>query len=181
MKQTREVAKQGKFLDACDLEQVNVDTTVQPKAIDFPTDTRLYYKMIRTLGRLAKKAGLKARLTYVRKSKQLLIMQNRYAYAKQYKRSKMCEKKLKTIIGRVTRDITRKLDFCGSEVLREQMVQLLEQSVRLRNQTRTSVRKLYSIHEPHVECIAKGKAHKRYEFGCKVSVAVTNKSNWVGE
>ena len=83
MKQTREVAKQGKFLDACDLEQVNVDTTVQPKAIAFPTDTRLYDKMIRTLGRLEKKAGLKARLTYVRKSKQLLIMQNRYAYAKQ--------------------------------------------------------------------------------------------------
>ena len=179
LKQTLEVASRRKFLNPGDLEQVNVDTTVQPKAIAFPTDTRLYYKMIRILGRLAKKAGLEVRQSYVRKSKQLLIMQNRYAHARQYKRSRMCEKKLKTIMGRLTRDITRKLDFCGSEVLREQMVQLLKQSVRLRNQTRTSARKLYSIHEPHVECIAKGKAHKRYEFGCKVSVAVTNKSNWV--
>ena len=58
-------------------------------------------------------------------------------------------------MGRLTRDITRKLDFFGSEVLREQMVQLLEQAVRLGNQTKTSPKKLYSIHKPHVECIAK--------------------------
>jgi IS5 family transposase len=67
----------------------------------------------------------------------------------------MCEKKLKTIMGRVTLDITQKLDFCGSDVLREQMAQLLEQAVRLGNQTRRSPKKLYSIHELHVECIAK--------------------------
>ena len=118
LKQTLEVARRRKFLNPSDLDQVNVDTTVQPKAIAFPTDTRLYYKIIRILGRLAKKAGLEVRQSYVRKSKQLLIMQNRYAHARQYKRSRMCEKKLKTIMGRVTRDITRKLNFCGSEVLR---------------------------------------------------------------
>ncbi|MEI6684806.1 MAG: IS5/IS1182 family transposase, partial [Planctomycetota bacterium] len=79
MKQTLEVAKRRKFLDAGDLDLVNVDTTVQSKAIAFPTDTRLYYKMIRILGRLAKRTGLEVRQSYVRKSKQLLIMQNRYA------------------------------------------------------------------------------------------------------
>lgn len=179
LKQTLEVAKRRKFLKDQELDQVNVDTTVQPKAIAFPTDTRLHYKMIRSLGRMAKAAGLELRQSYVRMSKRLLIMQNRYAHARQYKRSRMCEKKLKTMMGRLARDITRKLDFCRSEVLRDQMGQLLEKAIRLGNQTRTSAGKMYSIHEPHVECIAKGKAHKRYEFGCKVSVAVTNKSNWV--
>jgi len=155
LKQTLEVAKRRKFLDAGDLDLVNVDTTVQPKAIAFPTDTRLYYRMIRTLGRLTKKTELEVRQSYVRTSKRLLIMQNRYAHARKYKHSKMCQKKLKTIMGRLTRDITRKLDFCGSDVLQEQMVQLLEQAVRLGNQTKTSPKKLYSIHKPHVECIAK--------------------------
>lgn len=179
LRQTLEVARQRKLMKSGEMEQVNVDTTVQPKAIAFPTDTRLYYKMILALGRLAKKGGIELRQSYVRISKRLQMMQSRYAHARQYKRSRMCEKKLKTILGRLTRDITRKLDFCRLEVAREKMSQLLEQAVRLGIQTRTSVRKLYSIHEPHVECIAKGKAHKRYEFGCKVSVAVTSKSNWV--
>jgi len=104
---------------------------------------------------LTKKTELEVRQSYVRTSKRLLIMQNRYAHARKYKHSKMCQKKLKTIMGRLTRDITRKLDFCGSDVLQEQMVQLLEQAVRLGNQTKTSPKKLYSIHKPHVECIAK--------------------------
>ena len=155
LKQILEVDKRRKFLDAGDLDLVNVDTTVQPKAITFPTDTRLYYKMTRTLSQLAKKAGLEVRQSYVRTSKRLLIMQNRYAQTRKNKYSKMCKKKLKTIMGRLTRDITRKLDFCGSDVLQEQMVQLLEQAVRLGNQTKTSPKKLYSIHKPHVECIAK--------------------------
>ena len=88
-------------MDGGDLDLVNVDMTVKPKTIAFPTDTKLYYKMTRTLGRLSKKTGLEVRQSYVSTSKRLLIMQNRYAHTRKYKHSKMCEKKLKTIMGKL--------------------------------------------------------------------------------
>lgn len=113
-------------MDAGYLDLVNVDTTVQPQAITFLTDTRLYYNMIRTLGRLIVKAWLKVRLNHIDTSKRLLIMQNRYAHAGKYKHFKMWQKNLKKKTGRLTRIINRKLDFCKSEVIREQMVQLLD-------------------------------------------------------
>jgi len=93
------------------------------------------------------------------------------------KRAKKEQKKLKTYLGRVTRDIERKIS--GNESLVSVFSDSLQKAKKLLEQTRTSKNKLYSIHAPEVECIAKGKAHKRYEFGCKVSVVSTSKDPFI--
>ena len=179
LKQTIDIAKQLKLLRHKDLCEVNVDTTVQPKAIAFPTDSRLYFKMTRVLVETARKAAILLRQSYVRVTKRLLFQQSQYARARQMNRARRCQKKLHTILGRLTRDISRKLTQCASVETRGYVESLLEQSNRLLNQTRSSSEKLYSIHEPHVECIAKGKAHKHYEFENKVSLVVTNRRSWI--
>ncbi len=156
------------------MNKINVDTTVQEKAIAFPTDVKLYYKMVQKLAKTAQRHGIKLRQSYIRVSKKILIKQSRYAHAKQYRRAGRETNKLKTILGRVVRDITRK-----SETAYPLLQELLYLANRLLDQSKHSKNKLYSIHEPHVECISKGKAHKRYEFGCKVSVASTSRDNWI--
>ena len=179
LKQTIDIAKELKLLEQKDLSEVNVDTTVQPKAIAFPTDSRLYFKMTRTLVKTARKVGILLRQSYARVTKRLLFQQGQYARARQMNRARKCQSKLHTILGRLTRDISRKVIQCNSVESRVYVEGLLEQSNRLLNQTRSSSNKIYSIHEPHVECIAKGKAHKRYEFGNKVSLVVTNRRSWI--
>ena len=178
LKQTIDTAKQKNLLKEKDLSKVNVDTTVQPKAIAFPTDSRLYFKMTRALVRCARKVGIVLRQSFVRVSKLALVMQGRCGHARQKNRSRKHQRKLHTILGRVTRDIGRKISQCSPGKTRDDLQELLKLSNQLLNQTRTSSPKLYSVHEPHVECIAKGKAHKRYEFGNKVSLVVTNSNNW---
>ena len=156
------------------LRRVTVDTTVQEKAIAFPTDARLYTKMLLRLVNLAKRGQIRLRQSYVRKAPQLLKQQGRYAHAKQFKRSHRCTQTLHTLLGRVVRDIRRK-----AQSVEERLGTFLERAEQLLAQTQKSKDKLYSIDAPEVECISKGKAHKRYEFGCKVSVALTNESNWI--
>ena len=151
-----------------------MDTTVQEKAVAFPTDARLYTKMLLRLVNLSKQRSLGLRQSYVRKAPQLLKQQGRYAHAKQYKRAGRCTKVLHTLLGRVVRDIRRQ-----SIPMDETLLVFLERAEKLLAQTQTSKDKLYSIDAPEVECISKGKAHKRYEFGCKVSVALTNEKNWI--
>ena len=156
-----------------DLKRVTVDTTVQPKAITFPTDAKLLYREIVRLGILARKHGVKLRQTYVRVGKEALIMAQRYAHAKQFKRHKRKVKFLRTRLGRVIRDIDRKIE--GDQQLEQIFAPELMLARRLRKQKRRQdTPKIYSLHAPEVECIAKGKAHKPYEFGCKVSVTTTN-------
>ena len=157
------------------LDKVNVDTTVQEKEIRFPTDPRLYHCMLETLVREAKSRKIKLRQSYVRLSKRALIMHGRYSHARQMKRAARETRRLKTMLGRVYRDIQRK---AGQEidVALQDKLQLAQ---RLLLQQRHDKRKLYSIHEPAVECIAKGKAHKKYEFGNKVGIVTTSRDNWV--
>jgi IS5 family transposase len=162
-----------------ELEKVNVDTTVQEKAIAFPTDARLYHKMRVALVRRAKSLGLMLRQNYRFKGKRLLAKQGRYAHARQMKRAAKMTRSLKTILGRVLRDIQRKAPSIQGRIADEPLRELLALAERLLAQERTSKNKLYSVHAPEVECIAKGKAHKRYEFGCKASVAATSKNNWI--
>src|SRR5690348_2128473 len=59
----------------------------------------------------------------------------------------------------------------GNEALREAFVRPLFLARRVEQERRQRGRKVYSLHAPEVECIAKGKAHRPYEFGVKVSVA----------
>jgi transposase, IS5 family len=162
-----------------EFQKVNVDTTVQEKAIAFPTDARLYHKMRAALVRRATALGITLRQNYRFKGKKLLAKQGRYTHARQMKRAAKMTRQLKTILGRVVRDIERKAPAIQGQIADELLRELLALAERLLEQTRTSKNKIYSVHAPEVECIAKGKAHKRYEFGCKASVATTSQSNWI--
>ena len=109
LKQTIAIAIQLKLLRQKDLSEVNVDTTVQPKAIAFPTDSRLNFKITRPLVKTSRKVGILLRQSYVRVTKRLLFQQGQYARARQMNRARRCQKKLHTILGRLTRDISPKL------------------------------------------------------------------------
>jgi IS5 family transposase len=176
---TIQAALAMKAIKPPELQQVNVDTTVQEKAIAFPTDARLYQKMRIALVRRAKQVGIHLRQSYRFTGKKLLFRQSRYAHARQMRRAAKMTRKLKTILGRVTRDIERKARRIKGQIADEPLRELLALARRLLVQERDSKEKVYSVHAPEVECIAKGKAHKRYEFGCKASVATTSKSNWI--
>jgi transposase, IS5 family len=174
LKETIEAGLRLKVIKPSELRRVNVDTTVQEKHIRFPTDARLYERMRQRLVKAARREGVALRQSYVRVGKLLLAQHSRYAHAKQFKRARRCTRKLRTILGRVIRDIERK-----SPDPSEEIGDLLALAKRLHLQKRCDKGKLYSVHAPEVECISKGKAHKRYEFGCKVALAVSSKGGWV--
>lgn len=173
-KETVRSASARKELKGKDFEQLNVDTTVQEKAISFPTDAKLYYKMLDELVTEANQRGIPLRQSYKYVSKKALTKQAGYAHAKQMKRARKMTKKLKTYLGRVHREIIKK-----AEIKDETLIEKLSLAEKLLSQSKESKNKLYSIHAPEVECISKGKAHKRYEFGCKVSMVTTSKNNWI--
>lgn len=176
---TIQVAMRSSMLKPAQAARVNVDTTVQEKAIAFPTDARLYHKMRVALVRQAQRMGIPLRQSYRFVGKRALFKQGRYAHAQQMKRAARMTRKLKTYLGRVVRDLERKADKYGNPLSQQILHQQIQLAQRLLAQTRTSKNKLYSIHAPEVECIAKGKAHKRYEFGCKASFVTTSKNNWI--
>jgi len=177
LEETIKTGLKTKVLKRKSLRKINVDTTVQEKAITFPTDAKLCHRMREKLVDVAGKSNIELRQSYRRKSKQSLVMQGRYSHARQMKRAKKAVKKVKTYLGRVTRDIERKIS--GSSELKERFSDLLQMANRLLLQKRSDSNKLYSLHAPEVECISKGKAHKKYEFGCKVGVATTSKDNFI--
>jgi IS5 family transposase len=172
--ETLSTAKREKYIKPNQASKVIVDTTVQEKAIAHPTDARLYCKAIRRLARLAKRQDINLRQSYVRVSKRAFFRQAQYARANQYKRAARHTRKLKTYLGRLIRDIERKMSHTDNE-----LVTMLGRAGRIHAQKRKDKGKLYSLDAPEVECISKGKAHKRYEFGCKVSLSVTRKGNWI--
>ena len=161
-----------------DLKVITVDTTVQPKAITYPTDAKLAYKMIVRLAALARKLGIKLRQSYLRVGKLALIKSQRYAHAKQFKRQRRAVRFLRVRLGRLIRDLQRKTE--GQPEQANLIADELEKAAKINGQVLKQRReegdppKLYSPHAPEVECIAKGKAHKPYEFGCKVTVTTTN-------
>lgn len=173
LKQTIEAGLKLKAVKATQLKRVNVDTTVQEKDIRFPTDARLYDRARERLVKAAKKRDIDLRQNYNRLSRNLVHKQSRYAHARQMNRARSCTRKLRTYLGRVIRDIERKHPSCD-----EELQSLLATAKRIFNQQRQDKNKVYSVHEPDVECISKGKAHKRYEFGAKVSVATTSRGGW---
>jgi len=174
LKETIEAARRHEALKERDLASVNVDTTVQQKAIAFPTDARLYHKARRALVRLSGEVGFKLRQTYSRLGKKALFNQSRYATAQQMQRARKQTRKLRTFLGRVLRNVER---FVGP--IKPKQEELLLMSRRIYEQKRDDKQKVYSLHAPEVECISKGKAHKRYEFGCKVQIVTTSKEGWI--
>ena len=123
--------------------------------------------------RCAKKAGITLRQSHTRLAKRAAAKAGRYAHAKQFKRMRRELKRLKTYLGRVYRDITRKI--AGAADLQARFARLLGLVARLLAQQPKDKMKLYSLHAPEVACISKGKAHRPYEFGCKVGIAATNR------
>src|SRR5215204_5436175 len=174
LRQTIETGLKLKVIKPSELRRVNVDTTVQEKHIRHPTDPRLYDRMRERLVAAARREGVVLRQSYVRVGKRLLAQQSRYAPARQWGRARGCTRKLRTILGRVIRDIERKDERPSADTEK-----LLTLAKRLYRQKRRDKGKLYSVHAPEVECVSKGKAHKRYEFGSKVALAVTSQGGWV--
>jgi len=173
-RETLEAAQRAQALKPAEINCVNVDTTVQEKAIAFPTDARLYHKARRVLVRLARQLHFRLRQSYERVGKKALVRQGRYGAAQQLRRARRETKKLRVYLGRVLRNVER---YCGP--LREPQARLLITARRILEQQREDHGKVYSLQAPEVECIAKGKAHRRYEFGCKVRIVTTSKAGWI--
>jgi transposase, IS5 family len=164
------VAHKTGALATRDLERVVVDTTVQPKAIAHPTDARLCHRALEKLVDLAKRNNVVLRQSYRRVAKRAVLRVGRYSHAHQFKRARRELKFLRTRLGRVIRDIRRKI--AGDAKLSERFAELLARAHRVRFQDhRQRGPKVYALHAPEVECIGKGKARAPYEFGCKVSIA----------
>jgi IS5 family transposase len=167
------VAHASGALRTKDLARVTVDTTVQPKAITFPTDGKLLHAAIRGLNRMARKHGVRLRQSYLRIAKQAAMMAGRYAHAKQFNRHRRQLRILRTRLGRIIRDIHRKI--AGQPALEGVFEWPLARASQIRSQQqRQRGWKLYSFHAPEVECIGKGKASAPYEFGVKTSIVTTN-------
>ncbi len=153
-------------------KEVLIDTTVQEKNITFPTDVKLQKKIIENCRKIAAKEGIELRQTYRRELKQLMIDQRFHQHPKRKKKACAAARKIKVIAGRVLRDVERKMDVT--------LIHKYEKPFRIFNlvlqQSKNSENKIYSLHQPHVKCIAKGKESKKYEFGNKTSIVKTRKS-----
>ena len=189
LKATIECAVHIKAVKPADLERVIVDTTVQSKAIAHPVDSRLLEIARHKVVSAARRAGIALKQTYAREGKTLRRKAGGYAHAKQFKRLRKAIKRQRTILGVVMREIQRKLDADRATVTTSttpanepnspkalsNLATLLQRAERIRTQQRNTKNKLYALHAPEVECISKGKARNPYEFGVKVSLAVTHK------
>jgi len=148
-------------------ENISADTTVQEKNITYPTDNKLHRKIIKKCQKIAKQEGIILRQSYTRTLKKLSVEQRFSRHPKHKKRAIKANRKVKTIAGRLVREIEKKLPQ------NNHYSQLLIIFKKILQQTKNSKNKIYSIHEPQVQCISKGKEHKKYEFGNKVSILYT--------
>ncbi|WP_436198150.1 IS5 family transposase, partial [Fontimonas thermophila] len=171
---TIEAAVQMQAVRKSELQRVIVDTTVQEKAVAYPTDSRLLEVARAKVVQLAQRAGLRLKQTFEREGRSLRRRAGGYAHAKQFKRLRRVLKRQRTVLGRVLRDVQRRLLEVPQDV-RDRLQPWLERAERIRLQRPKDKHKLYALHAPEVECIGKGKARQPYEFGVKVSVAVSAK------
>jgi len=176
---TIEAGRKAGVISERSVEAVIVDTTVMEKAIAHPTDARLYEKARKRLVALAQEADLSLRQSYARLAPRLSGQVGRYAHARQFKRMRKALRRLKGYTGRVMRDIQRQLGRVTDDQLRQRIEVEIALADRLLRQKPKDKGKLYALHEPEVDCISKGKARARYEFGTKVSVATTHKEGFV--
>ena len=153
-------------------ERVTVDTTVQTKAVAHPTDSHLLMRGIERLNALAKKHGLVLRQSFLRLGRQARRDVSRLIHGRGHKQAMRWVRKLRTWLGRLDRDIGRKI--AGNDALEAAFAETRERVARILAQRSGDTDKLYALHAPEVECIAKGKVRTKYEFGVKTSIAVTN-------
>lgn len=150
---------------------VNIDSTVQEKNITYPTDAKLAIKIITRCNKLAKLHGIQQRRTYVKEVKALRIDLRFYRHVKKRQKAKKALKRLRTIAGALLRELERTLP---QEALSAYEADF-ELYRKVLSQKKNDKNKIYSLHEPQVYCIAKGKDHKRYEYGSKASIVSTAK------
>jgi IS5 family transposase len=157
-------------------ERVTVDTTVQPKAVTHPTDSKLIHRGVEILGRLARRHGVALRQSYTRVSTQARREIARLIHRGRHREAERKVSRMRTWLGRLARDITRKIAG-ADEVVLAAFATPLDRIARLLRQRREDRgrEKIYALHAPEVECIGKGKARTRFEFGVKVSLATTNR------
>lgn len=170
---TIETAVEIKAIKRADLERVIVDTTVQEKAIAHPTDSRLLEKARAQLVAAAKDVGIQLKQTFAREGKRLSWKAGRYAHARQGRRMRRAIGRQRTIVGRLIREIGRKMPAHLDASAHAKLQELLHRAQRIRDQRPRDKNKLYALHAPEVECISKGKARKRYEFGVKTGLLST--------
>lgn len=153
-------------------KEVTIDTTVQEKNITFPTDSKLHRKIIEKCREIAEAEEIQLRRSYKRTVKKLIMAQRFANHPKNKRKARKARKELKTIAGRLLRELYRKLPSWGIAFYKERL-DLFE---RVLGQEKNSKDKIYSLHEPDVYCLSKGKEHKKYEFGAKASIVTTKNS-----
>lgn len=176
---TIEAGRTSGAIDDNSLERVSVDTTVMEKNIAYPTDARLYERAPEAgrtgpWGRRRTASDL-----CTARAPRLARQVGRYAHARQFKRMRKALRRLKGYTGRVMRDLRRHLRGIPAGALREEVCDALVLTGRLLDQKPKDKNKIYSLHEPEVDCISKGKARVCYEFGTKVSIAATIKEGFI--
>ena len=170
--ETLAAATRAKAVDKSQMQRVTVDTTAQTKAVAHPTDSHLLLRAIEWLNKLAKKHGLDLRQSYLRLARRARREVSRLIHGRGHKQAMRYLRKMRTWAGRLVRDIERKID--GQPDLQHACEPRLERVKAFLAQKPDDKNKIYALHAPEVECIAKGKARTRYEFGVKTSIAVTN-------
>lgn len=173
LKTTIEAAVTMGAVKKTEFERVIVDTTVQSKAIAHPTDSRLLEVAREKIARLAKRAGIQLKQTFEGEGKTLRRKAGGYAHAKQFKRLRGVLKRQRTILGRLLREVRRKMGGVA-DTAKQQLDTWVQRAERIHQQRPKDKNKLYALHAPEAECIGKGKARNPYEFGVKVSLAVTH-------
>lgn len=175
--QTIAAARSMKAIDTRAFERVIIDTTVQEKAVAYPTDSRLLEAARDKIVTLAQRHAIPLRQSYARQGPKLRRQASGYAHAKQFKRLRKVLKRQRTVLGRLIRDVqrqmTRMTDASRAAAARAALTPWLDRAERIRQQGPKDKDKLYALHAPEVECIGKGKARQPYEFGVKVGLAIT--------
>ena len=155
-----------------DDENLSGDTTVQEKKITYPTDDKLYKKIITKCNSIAKKEEVELRQSYTQTIKKLSIIQRLRRNKGGDVKARKASKKVKTIAGRLVRELERKLT---PHALKNHGIDL-QLFARVLSQKRSDTNKIYSLHEPQTKCYTKGKEHKKFEFGSKVSLLITQRT-----
>lgn len=168
------ILKESIHLNGDDANDDNLsgDTTVQEKNITYPTDDKLHKKIIKKCRAIANDEGIELRQSYSRTVKKLSIIQRMRKNKGGDVKARKANKKIKTIAGRLVRDVERKLPSISLSKYSHD----LDLFKKILAQKRGDSNKIYSLHEPHVKCYTKGKEHKRFEFGSKVSILITQKT-----
>lgn len=141
-----------------------IDSTVQEKNVTYPTDAKLHKKIVVKVLKISRVLNLPIRQSYTFVLKRIYRNQRFRSHPKNRKKAIKADKQLRTIAGRLVRELKRNL---GDNKEYDKLISIFE---KVFLQRRNSTQKIYSIHEPDVQCISKGKEHKKYEFGNKVSI-----------